>query len=215
MSLNLFDPAFASSPEQIKEDAYILRGRALTDEQALLATIEQILLAAPLRHMLTPGGHTMSVAMTNCGESGWVSDAKGYRYSPIDPFTQKPWPPMPEIIKELAESVAEETGLGPFHPDACLINCYEPGTKLSLHQDRDEEDLSAPIVSVSLGVPAIFLFGGLARADKTQRLQLLHGDVVIWGKSARLAFHGIMSIKQSYHQSFGERRFNLTLRKAK
>jgi alkylated DNA repair protein (DNA oxidative demethylase) len=169
---------------------------------------------APLRQMITPGGLRMSVAMTNCGPVGWVSDRAGYRYAPLDPTTGQPWPAMPRVFATLARRAAAEAGFDGFAPDACLINRYEPGTRLSLHQDRDERDYGAPIVSVSLGVSAIFLFGGSKRSDKTLRTRLEHGDVVVWGGPARLRYHGVLPLEQSSHPRTGPLRFNLTFRKA-
>lgn len=183
-------------------------------EQALLAAIAEIAAAAPPRHMLTPGGQRMSVAMTNCGRVGWVTDRKGYRYDPLDPETGRPWPPLPACFIQLAERAAAEAGFAAFRPDVCLINRYGPGARMSLHQDRDERDFSAPIVSVSLGLSATFLFGGLKRADRPHRLPLEHGDVVVWGGPNRLAYHGVAPIADGHHATVGRLRWNLTLRKA-
>jgi alkylated DNA repair protein (DNA oxidative demethylase) len=152
--------------------------------------------------------------MTNCGCAGWVTDRTGYRYDANDPETGKPWPPMPAVFRDLAVRAAAEAGFAGFVPDACLINLYEPGAKLSLHQDRNERVREAPIVSVSLGLPATFLFGGLKRTDPQRRLALQHGDVVVWGGPSRLAYHGVMPLKDGEHPALGRRRVNLTLRKA-
>ena len=183
-------------------------------EQALLAAIDAVAAVAPPRNMLTPGGQRMSVAMTNCGRVGWVTDRKGYRYDPIDPQTGQHWPPLPACFAELAERAAAEAGFESFAPDVCLINRYEPGARMSLHQDRDERDYSAPIVSVSLGLPATFLFGGLKRNDRPQRLPLQHGDVLVWGGSNRLAYHGVAPVADGRHPIVGSVRWNLTMRKA-
>jgi alkylated DNA repair protein (DNA oxidative demethylase) len=191
-----------------------LPGFAAPYEQALLSDIERIVAAAPFRHMLTPGGQRMSVAMTNCGEVGWVTDRKGYRYERLDPETGKPWPPLPASIAQLAARAAEEAGFGPFRPDACIVNRYVPGARMSLHQDRDERDFSSPIVSVSLGLGATFLFGGLNRSDRPYRLPLEHGDVVVWGGPARLAFHGVAPLAEGCHPTVGRMRLNLTVREA-
>jgi len=191
-----------------------LPGFALRLEQELLAEISQVVAAAPLRHMLTPGGQRMSVAMTNCGEVGWVTDRKGYRYDRLDPETARPWPALPEPFARLAALAAVEAGFGGFRPDACLINRYEPGARMSLHQDRDERDHSAPIVSVSLGLGATFLFGGLKRSDRPHRLPLAHGDVLVWGGAKRLAFHGVAPVADGCHPAVGRARLNLTMRKA-
>jgi alkylated DNA repair protein (DNA oxidative demethylase) len=164
--------------------------------------------------MVTPGGYRMSVAMTNCGSLGWVSDRTGYRYSTIDPESGLPWPQMPDAFFRLATSAAAQAGFTQYVPDACLINRYAPGAKLSLHQDKDEKDFGQPIVSVSLGIPAVFLFGGLKRSDKPARVSLTHGDVVVWGGPDRLRYHGVLPLKESHHPVVGGYRVNLTIRKA-
>ncbi|HVS76540.1 MAG TPA: DNA oxidative demethylase AlkB [Steroidobacteraceae bacterium] len=192
-----------------------LPGLALPLEQALLAEIGRIAAAAPFRHMLTPGGQRMSAAMTNCGEVGWVTDRKGYRYDPLDPETGRPWPALPACFSQLAARAAADAGFGPFRPDVCLINRYEPGARMSLHQDRDERDFSSPIVSVSLGLGATFLFGGLKRTDRPYRLPLAHGDVVVWGAENRLAYHGVAPVADGSHPIVGRMRLNLTMRKAR
>jgi len=191
-----------------------LAGFALPLEQALLTAIGQIAAAAPFRHMLTPGGQRMSAAMTNCGEVGWVTDRKGYRYDPIDPESGRPWPPLPASFAQLAERAAERAGFAHYRPDVCLINRYEPGARMSLHQDRDERDFSSPIVSVSLGLAATFLFGGSRRSERPHRLHLGHGDVVVWGGDNRLAYHGVAPVADGCHPSVGRMRLNLTMRKA-
>ncbi len=200
--------------ESLETGAAILRGFALPREAELLAALHSVSAQSPFRHMVTPGGFRMSVAMTNCGALGWVTDRKGYRYDAIDPETQRPWPPMPDCFLELAAGAAQEAGFSSFVPDACLINRYQPGARLSLHQDKDECDFSQPIVSVSLGLPAVFLYGGEERTDKTRRVAVVHGDVVVWGGPARLRYHGVMPLKDGIHPSLGGYRFNLTLRKA-
>jgi DNA oxidative demethylase len=203
------------SREVMAEGAVLLRGFACSVEAGLLAAISEIEAQAPFRRMFTPGGHQMSVAMTNCGKAGWVTDRSGYRYDGADPESGKPWPAMPPVLRELAEAAAQEAGFAGFAPDACLINRYEPGAKMSLHQDRDEEDFSAPIVSVSLGLPAIFLFGGPKRSDTPQRYRLAHGDVVVWGGPSRLYFHGVAPLADGEHPLLGRRRINLTFRRAR
>jgi alkylated DNA repair protein (DNA oxidative demethylase) len=192
----------------------VLRGFASSCEDALIAALCQVTAAAPFRHMITPGGFRMSVAMTNCGALGWVTDAGGYRYDACDPDSGRPWPPMPTAFRSLAATAAARAGFEGFVPDACLVNRYAPGARLSLHQDRDERDFSAPIVSVSLGLPATFLFGGARRADRTTRVPLAHGDVVVWGGAARLRFHGVLALKTGAHPRLGPHRINRTLRKA-
>jgi DNA oxidative demethylase len=203
------------SREAMAEGAVLLRGFAQPAEARLLAALRDIESQAPFRRMFTPGGHQMSVAMTNCGEAGWVTDRGGYRYDGIDPESDKAWPAMPSVFRELAEGAAREAGFAGFAPDACLINRYEPGAKMSLHQDRDEKDFSAPIVSVSLGLPAIFLFGGMKRTDKPQRYRLEHADVVVWGGPSRLFFHGVAPLADGEHAALGRKRINLTFRKAR
>ena len=215
-TMPLFDDEADPVPrhERLGEQALVLRGHALALAPGLLQAVAAIESAAPFRHMLTPGGLRMSVAMTHCGMLGWTSDRSGYRYTRHDPETGQAWPAMPRLFLDLAHSAAAEAGFAGFTPDACLINRYEPGTRLSLHQDKDELDFDAPIVSVSLGVPAIFLFGGMARADKVQRVPLQHGDVVVWGGVDRLRFHGVAPLKEAHHRLAGQRRINLTFRKA-
>ena len=200
--------------EPLAPGAVLLRGFALADEAALVDGLERVGRAAPLRHMVTPGGFRMTVAMTNCGELGWVADKSGYRYERLDPDSSLAWPPMPATFRRLAARAAAEAGFAAFEPDACLVNRYEPGAKLSLHRDADEHDFAQPIVSVSLGIPATFLFGGLCRADKARRVPLVDGDVVVWGGPARLRFHGVLPLKDADHPRLGSRRINLTFRKA-
>jgi alkylated DNA repair protein (DNA oxidative demethylase) len=214
--MNLFENLEDVAPreEPLAAGAVVLRKFALSDESALLAALRDVTSRAPFRHMTTPGGYRMSVAMSNCGAAGWVSDRSGYRYAAADPESGLPWPPMPAVFEKLAASAAAAVGFDGYAPDACLINCYEPGTKLSLHQDKDERDFSQPIVSVSLGIPAVFLFGGLRRSDPTARVELTHGDVVVWGGAARLRYHGVLPLKPGVHPLLGERRINLTFRRA-
>lgn len=197
------------------EGAVLLRGFARSAEADLIADIGAIVEQAPFRHMVTPGGHSMSVAMTNCGSAGWVTDRTGYRYDRNDPEAGRPWPAMPPSFRKLAGQAATAAGFPVFSPDACLINRYQPGARMSLHQDKDELDLGAPIVSVSLGLPAIFLFGGLQRGDKPRRYRLEHGDIAVWGGSARLAFHGIAPLADGEHALLGKQRINLTFRKTR
>ena len=206
----------AGNPERepLADGAVLLRGFVAKDAAALLQAVETIIARAPFRNMVTPGGFTMSVAMTNCGRAGWLTDRKGYRYDAIDPETGRPWPDLPDPFVRLAKRAATAAGYKGFVPDACLINRYEPGTRLSLHQDRNERDFAAPIVSVSLGLPAVFLFGGAERSDRPRRYRLEHGDVVVWGGPSRLAFHGVAPLADGEHPLTGRRRFNLTLRKA-
>ena len=194
--------------------AFWLRGFAGDNAAALLRAIEEIAAAAPFRNMVTPGGFTMSVAMTNCGTAGWITDRRGYRYAATDPLSEKPWPAMPKLFTELAARAAAAAGYAGFAPDACLVNRYEPGARMSLHQDKDERDFTQPIVSISLGLPATFLFGGLKRSDRPQRLKLESGDIVVWGGPARPVFHGVDPLPAGAHPLTGACRYNLTLRKA-
>ena len=204
----------AETVEPIGEGAVVLRGFVFGEAPSLLATINEIAAAAPFRNMITPGGFRMSVAMTNCGRAGWITDRKGYRYEPVDPLTGRQWPAIPAIFLDLAGRAAAAAGYSGFEPDACLMNSYEPGTRLSLHRDENERDLTAPIVSVSLGLPATFLFGGQQRGDRTRRIGLESGDVVVWGGPLRLVYHGVAPLAEGEHPLTGRRRINLTLRKA-
>lgn len=212
----LFDAS--TDPQAIRqtlcEGAVLMRGFALTREREILHEVEEAIRVAPWRHMLTPGGLRMSVMTTNCGALGWISDRRGYRYSADDPESGKPWPAMPRVFAALAQEAAARAGFADYAADACLINRYTPGAKLSLHQDRDERDFSQPIVSVSLGLPALFLFGGFARSDRPLRVPLVHGDVVVWGGASRLRYHGVLPLKEGTHPALGACRINLTLRKA-
>jgi len=216
MQNDLFDRAeVLPAREVIAEGAVLLRGFARPIQHDLLAAVEDITAQAPFRHLTTPGGYRMSVAMTNCGGFGWVSDRTGYRYDPNDPDSGQPWPEMPPVFRELARKAAAQAGFADFRPEACLVNRYEPGARLSLHQDRDENNYDAPIVSVSLGLPATFLWGGLKRAAKTVRYRLEHGDVVVWGGPSRLVFHGVAPLADGEHALLGRRRVNLTFRKVR
>ena len=200
--------------EMIAPGAVLLRGFALPFVDDVLAALGDIGAQAPFRHMTTPWGAAMSVAMTNCGDAGWLASRAGYRYDGIDPETGQPWPAMPECFRELASRAADRAGYSGFVPDACLINRYSPGTRLTLHQDRDERDHAHPIVSVSLGLPAIFQFGGLKRRDPVRNFPVRHGDVVVWGGPSRLAYHGVAELKAGEHALLGEQRINLTFRRA-
>lgn len=213
MTLDLFETE-APWREPLAPGAVVLRRFAIRREAALLAAVQRVVEAAPFRHLVTPGGFRMQVAMTNCGALGWVSDRRGYRYDANDPDSGRPWPRMPAEFAQLAAEAAAEAGFEGFAPDACLINRYQPGTRLSLHQDRDERDHGQPIVSVSLGVPAMFQFGGTRRTDTLRRVPLAHGDVVLWGGPARLNFHGVLPLKDAQHPLLGDCRINLTFRKA-
>jgi len=202
------------STESIAEGSTLLRAFAFEQEAELWRAVNEITAVAPFRHMVTPGGFRMSVAMTNCGVLGWVSDEAGYRYQMHDPLSGAAWPAMPPVFRDLAAGAASAAGFIDFQPDACLINRYEPGARLTLHQDRNERDLRQPIVSVSLGLPAVFLFGGNHRKEKIRRHHLHSGDVVVWGGPARLAFHGVAPLDDGDHPITGRCRINLTFRKA-
>jgi DNA oxidative demethylase len=215
--MDLFDdlpPPANAAPTPLAPGAVLLHGLARAGDAALLQSIEAVIAQAPLRHMQTPGGHTMSVRTTSCGALGWVSDARGYRYSAHDPLSGQPWPAMPDGLLHLAQRAAALAGYAHFVPNACLVNVYVPGAKMSLHQDKDEQDFCAPIVSVSLGLPAVFLFGTSSRNDRPQRHRLAHGDVVVWGGPSRLAFHGVAPLADGQHALLGRRRVNLTFRVA-
>ena len=200
--------------EPLADGATVLRGFARSETESLMAAVERVAAVAPFRHIITPGGFRMSVAMTNCGGAGWVTDRSGYRYDPRDPDTGQPWPTMPETFLTLAARAAAAGGFPGFAPDACLINRYEPAARLSLHQDKNERDFDSPIVSVSLGLPAVFLFGGARRAEKPRRVRLESGDVAVWGGPARLAFHGVAPLADGDDPLTGRCRINLTFRKA-
>ena len=192
----------------------LLHRYATPVDTIVMADLRTIAGAAPFRNMMTPGGYTMSVAMTTAGSVGWVTDRRGYRYSGVDPGTGLPWPPMPDSFRALAVDAARDAGFDGFAPDSCLINRYDAGAKMSLHQDKDEADFGAPIVSVSLGLPATFLFGGAKRSDRTSKVPLEHGDVVVWGGPARLFYHGVSPVKTGSHPLTGNCRINLTFRRA-
>jgi len=203
-----------ASRQDMADGAVLMRGHALSQADQLIDDIHRISSSAPFRHMVTPGGFSMSVAMTNCGTYGWVTDRRGYRYERQDPLTGENWSPMPESLLSLAVTAAHEAGYPDFIPNACLINRYEPGAKMALHQDKDERDFSRPIVSVSLGLPVTFQFGGLQRTDPVTKYPLQHGDVVVWGGASRLFYHGVLTLKNGIHEKAGAFRYNLTFRHA-
>ncbi len=214
VNMSLFADDAMESHVPLASGAVLLRGFALADQRALLAGLGEVIAQAPLRYMVTPGGFRMSVAMTNCGTFGWVTDRTGNRYDTIDPQSGARWPLLSPSFLRLATAAAAVAGFDGFVPDACLVNQYQPGARLSLHQDRNERDFGAPIVSVSLGIPAVFLFGGARRSDKAARVSLQHGDVVVWGGPSRLRYHGVLPLAEGHHVLTGGYRFNLTLRKA-
>jgi alkylated DNA repair protein (DNA oxidative demethylase) len=217
ITLDLFSNVEPEQPprrEQIGEQACVLRGFALPWLDPILIALDAVLAAAPFRQMVTPGGFTMSVALSSCGALGWTTDRSGYKYTRNDPQTGQPWPEMPEVFFQLAQAAAREAGFTDFVPDSCLINRYVPGARMSLHQNKDEGSYAAPIVSVSLGLPATFLFGGFERSDKSLRVPLLNGDIVVWGGVDRLRYHGVLPIKDGHHPRLGEQRINFTFRTA-
>jgi alkylated DNA repair protein (DNA oxidative demethylase) len=212
--MDLFDDMDEPKCLELARGAILLRGFAPGRQAAMFDDLHGVIAQAPFRHMVTPGGFTMSVAMTNCGELGWVTDKNGYRYDALDPLTGRLWPDMPASFMALAHEAAMQAGYSDFKPDACLINRYQVGARMSLHQDKNERDFNQPIVSVSLGVPAVFQLGGFKRSDKAMKLPLSHGDVVVWGGESRLRYHGVLPLKAGNHPAFGEYRLNLTFRKA-
>jgi alkylated DNA repair protein (DNA oxidative demethylase) len=213
--VDLFEsvPDVRPSQEAMAEGAVLMHGFAKPFEGDLIADLRAVVAQVPFRHMVTPGGHQMSVAMTNCGSVGWVTDRAGYRYDGVDPESGKPWPAMPPSFRRLAGQAAAQAGFDGFCPEACLINRYQPGARMSLHQDKDETDFAAPIVSVSLGLPAIFLFGGSKRSDRPRRFRVEHGDIAVWGGPTRLVFHGVAPLADGEHAVMGRQRINLTFRK--
>jgi alkylated DNA repair protein (DNA oxidative demethylase) len=210
----LFSFMAEPSRSELAPGAQLLRGFALPVAGDVGAEIAEVARAAPPRRMTTPGGHRMSVMMTNCGTFGWITDARGYRYVRIDPESGQPWPALPPAMTRLASAAARAAGYASFAPDACLVNRYEPGARMALHQDKNERDFAQPIVSVSLGLPIVFLFGGPERRHRAQRVPLVHGDVVVWGGPSRLFFHGVMPLKEGHHAALGRMRINLTFRRA-
>jgi alkylated DNA repair protein (DNA oxidative demethylase) len=217
MKAATFDEVFPLPVDEqvrIGPSAMVLRGFAVPFVNEIQAALKGIVECSPFRHMVTPGGDTMSVAMTNCGRFGWITDRRGYRYSTEDPISNAAWPSMPPAFARLARTAAASAGFDGFEPDACLINRYLPGNRLSLHQDKDERDFTQPIVSVSLGMSAVFLFGGHIRSDRASRVPLMHGDVTVWGREDRLRFHGVLPLKEDPHPLLGAQRLNLTFRKA-
>ncbi|MET3457145.1 DNA oxidative demethylase AlkB [Pseudomonas kilonensis] len=217
ITLDLFADQAPNPPgqiEQIGQQSFVLRGFTLPWLERLLPALESVLQAAPFRQMVTPGGFTMSVALSSCGALGWTTDRSGYRYTAHDPQTGQPWPDMPAVFRELAQAAARQAQFEHFEPDSCLINRYVPGARMSLHQDKNERSLAAPIVSMSLGLPAVFQFGGFERSDKSLRIPLFHGDIVVWGGVDRLRYHGVQPLKEGQHPRLGAQRINLTFRTA-
>lgn len=215
LTLGLPEAPRGPAIEALAPGAVVLRAFALAVAPTLLADVARVAATAPFRHLITPGGFRMSVAMTNCGALGWVSDPSGYRYASVDPDSGRPWPAMPASFSRLAAAAAERAGFAPLRPDACLVNRYAPGARLTLHQDKDELDLTAPIVSVSLGVAATFLLGGLTRKERPVPVPVRHGDVVVWGGPSRLRFHGVRALEDAPHPATGNCRINLTFRKTR
>ncbi|GGC10653.1 alpha-ketoglutarate-dependent dioxygenase AlkB [Marinobacterium zhoushanense] len=213
--LNLTEALFDDQERiAIADSAWLFRGYARAQASEIVEAVRSVLRQAPLRQMQVPGGHWMSVRTSSCGDKGWVSDSRGYRYACEDPLTGRAWPAIPPLLLELAVSGAARAGFAAFEPDACLINCYQPGAKMGLHQDRDEKDLDAPIVSLSFGLPATFMFGGLTRRGSVKRFPLLHGDMLVWGGPSRMVYHGVAPLQAGEHPMLGAWRVNLTFRRA-
>lgn len=200
-------------PQQFSQAGFYLPEFIGNSAGAVIDEVRACVRQSPLRHFRTPGGGTMSVLSSNCGDYGWVSDSQGYRYQTTDPKTMQPWPAMPTRLKVLARQAATQCGFHSFDPDVCLINVYRPKAKMGLHRDNDESDFSQPIVSFSLGIPATFLWGGLKRQDKPLHIDLKHGDGLVWGDADRLRYHGIKTLSESHHPATGDVRINLTFRK--
>lgn len=214
ITADLFADIERNQCDEILPDVFLLKGFALEKSTQLFKTICEVDTQAPFRKMQTPGGFYMSAELTNCGVVGWHSDHNGYRYTPFDPLTEQPWPDMPQGFRDLAETAAKRCGFPDFTPDVCLMNRYAVGAKMGLHQDKDEKDFAQPIVSLSLGLPIIFQFGGPKRNDPKQRILLQHGDVVVWGRAARRYYHGVLTLKSGQHPLTGPYRYNLTFRRA-
>lgn len=198
----------------IEQDSWLFKGYATQSTDWILERLREILRLSPLRQMQIPGGHRMSVRTSSCGSLGWISDLSGYRYSDIDPMTGRPWPEIPAALLDLVSTGAAAADYPGFIPDSCLINCYRPGAKMGLHQDKDEQDRSAPIVSLSFGLPVTFMFGGLNRRDPVKRFPLEHGDMLVWGGASRMVYHGVAPLAQGEHPALGALRLNLTFRRA-
>jgi len=215
MTMNTLELPFTedAGPVRLGDGIALLRGFA--DTAVLMPLIQAVAARAPFRHLVTPGGQTMSVAMTNCGHVGWVSDRTGYRYDSRDPLTGREWPDFPRQFLELARAAASRGGFSEFSPDACLINRYAVGARLTAHRDADEQNFAQPIVSVSLGLPASFAFYGLTRGGKGRSVALVDGDVLAWGGPSRLVYHAVRPIKPGVHPLTGEYRYNLTFRHAR
>lgn len=212
-TLELFAGTRGFEPLKLGEGITLLRGFA--DTSKLFPLVESIAAVAPFRHLVTPGGQTMSVAMTNCGPVGWVSDRSGYRYSSRDPITDRDWPHMPAEFRRLALDAATAGGFPDFEPDACLINRYAAGARLTAHRDADEQNFAQPIVSVSMGLPASFAFYGLTRGGKGRGVGLSDGDVLVWGGPSRLVYHAVRPLKPGQHPLTLACRYNLTFRHAR
>ncbi|THJ30850.1 DNA oxidative demethylase AlkB [Lampropedia aestuarii] len=210
---------FADSPEEqrvaLGPQAVVLRQKASPLAAELVARIEDVLQHSPLYQMATPGGKPLSVRTTSCGTHGWSSDPTGYSYVRHHPLTDQAWPEIPAAWSALATEAAQEAGFAQFAPDTCLINQYGLDSKMALHQDRSEQDLRQPVVSISLGMSALFLWGGMQRSDKPAHVLLHHGDMVVWGGVDRLRFHGIKHLTGAPHPQLGAMRYNLTLRRAR
>lgn len=198
--------------EEIYPDLFVLAN--FVDTNPLMVQVERITKVSPFRKMMTPNGHYTGVALTNCGDFGWTSDRNEYRYSSSDPLNNQPWLAIPESFKALAKNAAHVAGFKDFEPDACLINQYLIGTKLGSHQDKNEKDFSQPIVSVSIGLSAVFQIFGNQRAGQAINYRLYDGDVVVWGNSARLCYHGVRTLSAAELDPTCQQRINITFRKS-
>lgn len=211
MNLPLFDVE-PQDPLPIAEGAVLLRGWAAVNDAQWLAAVRQVLAQQPFQAAYTASGLPMSVRTSNCGSWGWAASRSGYGYTRSDPDSGRPWPEMPIFLKLQAQALASAAGYLAFDPDVCLINSYELGAKMGLHHDADEKDKAAPIVSVSLGLPCTFVWGGLQRSDPVRSFALEHGDVLVWGGASRMVFHGVRPLRAGQHHLLGAQRWNLTFR---
>lgn len=209
---DLLDDGAVAPVDVIMPEVVLLRGFVAT--APLLLEIEAIAAAAPFRRLETPGGGRMSVAMTNAGRWGWHSDRRGYRYLECDPESGRPWPTMPAAFAALARRAATRAGFPGFEPDCCLVNRYAIRAQMGTHRDFDELDLRHPIVSVSIGLPATFLWYGAARKGPPRRVEVTDGDVLVWGGAARAGYHGVRRLTGRGEAPDGLR-YNLTLRRAR
>jgi len=208
--MNLFSQLAAEpTHEEIFPGATLMRGLAQAQDGEFLEAMQGVLSAAPLHHATTPTGLPMGVMVSDCG----TPEAFRRRWDPANPAVRQMWPPMPRALLDFSLRCAVRAGFPLFRPDTCHVNRYQAGTKLGLHQDRHECDMSQPIVSVSFGLECVFLLGGLERTDSPKRILLEHGDVIVWGGPSRMRFHGVQPLKPGHHPLTGPYRYNLTFRK--